>query len=113
MNALLISLPSAPKLPPPLALVKPSLDRRALRTARVLNVFVEECLSLDVRDARQLQKAFGWKPKASLRLGVRSAPSDVYSLVVCALDHLCLVRDGHGCCRFNPRAGDEDCTRTG
>jgi hypothetical protein len=57
---------------------------RDLRAARVLDVFIEQCLSLDERDARQLLKRFGWQPQASLRLGVRSVPSDVAALVVCS-----------------------------
>jgi hypothetical protein len=73
-----------PLRPPRLALVMPNVDRRALRTAWVLDVFIEQCLSLDRRDARQVEKAFGWQPEASLRLGVRSAPSEVHSLVTCA-----------------------------
>jgi hypothetical protein len=71
---------------PPLTLVKPERRPmpRDLRAARVLSLFVADCLSLDQRDARQLQKAFGWQPEASLRLGVRSVPSEVAALVVCS-----------------------------
>jgi hypothetical protein len=57
---------------------------RDLRTARVLDVFHEQCLTLDQRDSRQLQKAFGWQPEASLRFGVRSVPSDLAALIICS-----------------------------
>lgn len=84
MVAALASLPAAPPRPPSLSLVRPQVDRRALGTARVYDTFIEDCLSLDERDARQLQKVFGWHPQFSLRYGVRSALSGVYSLIVCA-----------------------------
>jgi hypothetical protein len=85
MVAALSSLPDGAR--PQLTLVKhepPAYSARDLRTARVLDVFLEQCLSLDVRDARQLQKLFGWLPDFSLRYGARSVPSHVASLVVCS-----------------------------
>jgi hypothetical protein len=85
MVAALSSLP--PGARPRLMLIKPeppAYSKRDLRTARVLDVFLEQCLSLDQRDARQLQKQFGWLPAFSLRYDVRSVPSRVAMLVVCS-----------------------------
>jgi hypothetical protein len=65
-----------------LSLVKPAVDRRALRAARILSTFAGDYLSLDVRDARQLQKLYGWQPEASLMLGVRSVPGTIEKLVL-------------------------------
>lgn len=85
MSAVLAPRPApafVPPLPPRLSVVR-SMSRE-LRVARVLDVFTEECLSLDARDARQLEKVYGWSAQASLRLGVRSVPSHVAGLVVCS-----------------------------
>lgn len=65
-----------------LSLVRPAVDRRALRVAGIINTFVDDYLSLDARDARQLQKLYGWQPEASLMLGVRSVPGHVQRLVL-------------------------------
>jgi hypothetical protein len=65
-----------------LSLVKPAVDRRALRAAWIINTFASDYLSLDARDARQLEKLYGWQPEASLMLGVRSVPGHVVKLVL-------------------------------
>lgn len=74
-----------PQAPPPrgalLSLVKRRMPRD-LRTAYVLDAFVNECLTLDERDGRQLEKHFGWSPEASVMLGLRSVPGPVSALVL-------------------------------
>lgn len=68
-----------------LSLVKPSSRPmpRALRMAGMLSTF-HDWLSLAERDARQIEKHLGWPPEMSLRLGVRSTPGNVTSLVLCS-----------------------------
>jgi hypothetical protein len=68
-----------------LQLVKPQSRPmpRELRMAGALSTFAD-WLSLDVRDARQVEKHLGWSPEMSLRLGLRSTPGPVTSLVLCS-----------------------------
>jgi len=74
-----------PHPPPFLSLVpKTSTGRLDLLQARALDYFVRDCLALNVSDARQLKKAFGWDEQLSLGLCIRSAPTEVYRLIGCA-----------------------------